>query len=173
MQSKELLQDAFGRIQEQVRLTLDGMNAEQLAYRPHEDANSVAWLVWHLTRVCDDHMSEIADREQAWVADGWAEKFDMPPDPRNQGTGHTSKEVAGIKPDGALLREYHDAVMERTADYLEAVTPTELDRIIDRRYNPPVTVGVRTISVINDITEHAGQAAYVRGLVEQRRWMPV
>ena len=173
METKEVFKDAFSRIGEQVRATLSGLDSDQLAYRPHEDANSIAWLTWHLARVCDDHMSEIAGREQAWVSDGWAEKFGMEPDPHNQGTGHTSAQVAGIKPDGELLQGYADTVLARTDEYLDMVTPDELDRIIDRRWNPPVTVGVRTVSVINDITEHAGQAAYVRGLIEGRRWMPV
>ena len=146
------------------------MSGDQLSYRPHEDANSIAWLAWHLTRVHDDHISEIANRPQAWVDEGWAEKFGMEPDPRNQGTGHGPAEVAGIKPDAALLLAYQDAALARTNEYLETITPEELDRIIDIRWDPPVTVGVRIVSVINDNTEHAGQAAYVRGLVEQRRW---
>ena len=172
MEANEILKDAFSRIGEQVRNTVTGLSAEQLAFRPHEDANSIAWLVWHLARVCDDHMSEIAGRDQLWVADGWAEKFGMEPDPHNQGTGHTSAQVAGIKPDGDLLIGYTEAALKLTNDYLDTATAEELDRIIDRRWDPPVTVGVRIVSVINDGTEHAGQAAYVRGLIEQRKWMP-
>ena len=170
MNTADVLRDSFGRISEQFHHILSGLSTEQLSYRPHEDANSIAWLTWHLTRVHDDHMSEIAGREQAWVTDGWAEKFGMPSDPQNQGTGHGSAEVAAIKPDGGLLLAYQDAVLARTNEYLETVSPEELDRIIDTRWDPPVSVGVRIVSVINDNTEHAGQAAYVRGLIEKRRW---
>lgn len=172
MDAAEVLRDAFSRIDEQVRNTVTGLNAEQLAFRPHEDANSIAWLVWHLARVCDDHMSEIAGNEQAWVADGWAEKFGMEPDPHNQGTGHTSEQVAGIKPDGELLLGYAEAALVVANRYLDSAAPEDLDRIIDRRWDPPVTVGARIVSVISDGTEHAGQAAYLRGLIEQRKWMP-
>lgn len=170
MDTADVLRDSFERIREQLHHVLDGLPADQLAYRPHEDANSIAWLTWHLTRVHDDHMSEIAGSDQAWVSDGWAEKFGMAPDPRNQGTGHGPAEVAGIRPDSALLLAYQDAVLARTNEYLETLSAEELDRIIDRRWDPPVTVGVRIVSVINDNTEHAGQAAYVRGLIEKRRW---
>ena len=173
MEPKDLLKDAFGRIGEQVGRVLDGLDTGQLAWRPHLDANTIGWLVWHLTRVADDHMSEIAGREQAWVADGWAQKFGMTPDPHDQGTGHGPAEVARMKADGELLLGYHQAVLERTNDYLDTVTPDELDRIIDRRWDPPVNVGVRTVSVITDGTEHAGQAAYVRGLIEKRHWFYV
>ncbi len=170
MDTADVLRDSFQRIRDQLAVVFDGSSEEQLAYRPHEDANSIAWLVWHLTRVHDDHVSEIAGNAQAWVDDGWAEKFGMAPDPHNQGTGHGPAEVAGIKPDAGLLLGYHDAVLGRTNDYLDTITPEELDRIIDTRWDPPVTVGVRIVSVINDSTEHVGQAAYVRGLVEKRRW---
>lgn len=170
MNTTDVLKDSFQRIGDQLHHVLDGLSPEQLSYRPHDDANSIAWLTWHLARVHDDHMSEIAGREQAWVSDGWAEKFGMEPDPHNQGTGHGSAEVAAIKPDGELLLAYHDAVLARTNEYLKVLTPEELDRVIDTRWDPPVTVGVRIVSVINDSTEHAGQAAYVRGLVEKRRW---
>ena len=170
MDGADILRDGFQRVVDQLKLVLDELTEEQLAYRPHEDANSIAWLAWHLTRVHDDHMSEIADRPQAWVVDGWAEKFGMEPDPKNQGTGHGSAEVAGIKPDGPLLLAYHEAVLARTNEYLDTASAEELDRIIDTRWDPPVTVGVRAVSVINDSTEHVGQAAYLRGLLEKRRW---
>ncbi len=172
MDIADIFKDSFQRVSDQLHHVIDGLSPEQLSYRPHEDANSIAWLAWHLARVHDDHMSEIAGLEQAWVTGGWAEKFDMEPDPHNQGTGHGSAEVAGIKPDGELLLNYHDTVLKRTNEYIDTITPKELDRIIDTRWDPPVTVGVRTVSVINDSTEHVGQAAYVRGLVEKRRWLP-
>ncbi len=170
MNTTDILKDSFQRIRDQLAVVFDGLSAEQLALRPHEDANSIAWLAWHLSRVNDDHMSEIAGVQQAWITEGWAAKFDMPPDPGNQGTGHGANEVAGIKPDAELLLGYQDAVLQRAFNYIDTITPEELDRIIDTRWDPPVTVGVRIVSVINDNTEHAGQAAYVRGLVEARRW---
>ena len=172
MQTKDVLKDGFSRVQEEVDRTLEGMTAEQLAFRPDENANSMAWLVWHLARVQDNQMSEVAGREQAWIEDGWAEKFGMPPDPGNHGVGHTSKEVAGIKPDGRLLRDYYAAVEQRTYEYLEGIDSEELDRVVDRSYSPPVTAGVRTVSVLSDVNQHAGEASYVRGLIERRRWLP-
>jgi uncharacterized damage-inducible protein DinB len=173
MDATEFATDGFGRIAGKLHRTLQGLGERELSFRPHEDANSIAWLAWHLTRVQDDHMSEIAGREQAWVADGWAQKFGREPDPHDQGTGDMAEQVASIKPDGQLLLEYHDAVNSRTLEYLTSASGDDFDRIIDRNYTPAVTVGVRTVSVINDNTEHVGQAAYVRGLIEQRRWLGV
>lgn len=167
MESKDLLKDGFTRIRELVHRSVDGLNSEGLAYRPEPGANSIAWLAWHLTRIQDDHVSEIAGLEQAWVTDGWAEKFEMAPDGKNDGRGHGPEEVAAISPDGGLLIAHNEAVSDRTFNYLKSVDADELDRIIDRSYDPPVTVGVRLISVISDNIQHAGQARYLRGIVDR------
>jgi hypothetical protein len=170
MRTRDLLADAFGRIQQAVRASAEGLTAEDLAFRPDADANSIAWLLWHLTRIQDDHMSEIAAREQAWTSDDWAERFRRPADPTDTGYGHTSEQVATIRPeDPDVLLAYHAAVADRTLEYLAAIDSDDLDRIIDRSYDPPVSVGVRMVSVISDSLQHVGQARYVRGIVERRR----
>lgn len=167
MNTAEILEDAYGRIKGLVHRITEGLDTEDLAYRPDAEANSIGWLLWHLTRVQDDHVSEIAGIEQAWVADGWAGRFEMEPDPANTGYGHTSEQVGAVRPDADTLRGYHDAVHDRTVAYLETIDPQELDRIIDYSYDPPVSVGVRLVSVIGDDLQHAGQAGYVRGLLER------
>ena len=60
MTSAELLVDAFGRIREVVHQVVDGLTPEQLAFRVGPEANSIAWLVWHLTRIQDDHLADAA-----------------------------------------------------------------------------------------------------------------
>ncbi len=167
MESRELLTDGFTRIRELVEMSINGLGSEGLAYRPEPGANSIAWLTWHLTRIQDDHVSEIAGLEQAWVTDGWAGKFGMAPDPENDGRGHDPEEVAAIPADGGLLIAHHHAVSDRTFRYLESVDTNELDRTIDRSYDPPVSVGVRLVSVISDNIQHAGQARYLRGIVDR------
>ena len=168
MQTRDVLSDAYGRIQEIVHRSADGLDAEGLAFRPEADANSIAWLVWHLTRIQDHHLSEIAGRDQAWTADGWAVRLGMTADPDETGFGHTSEQVAAVRPAGPQdVLAYHDAVAARTQQYLSTVDAEELDRVIDRSYHPPVTVGVRLVSVISDNLQHAGQAQYLRGIVER------
>ena len=53
----------------------------------------------------------------------------------------------------------------RTHGYLATLTAGDLDRIVDERWDPPVTLGVRLVSIVDDDIQHAGQAAYVRGLL--------
>jgi uncharacterized damage-inducible protein DinB len=162
----ELLADAFGRIREEVHDVVDGLTADQLAFRPAPDANSVGWLVWHLARVQDDHVADAAGFGQAWLTAGWADRFALPLDPADHGYGHDSAQVASVQVSSAeLLTGYLDAVHEQSLRYVQGLTDADLDRIVDTRWDPPVTLGVRLMSVISDDLQHVGQAAYVRGLL--------
>jgi uncharacterized damage-inducible protein DinB len=169
MTSAELLVDAFERIRDDVHGAVRGLTPEQLAVRIDADANSIAWLVWHLTRIQDDHVAAAAHVEQVWTSAGWIERFGLPFEPWATGYAHSSADVAAVTVDsGDLLLGYHDAVYEQTIRFVEGITDADLDRIVDESWDPPVTLGVRLVSVINDNTEHAGQAAFVRGLVLRR-----
>ena len=168
MTSSDLLADAFGRIRGLVNDVVDGLSLEQLAFRPGGTANSIGWLVWHLTRIQDDHLAAAAQAGQVWMADGWAARFGLPFDESATGYGHRSEEVAAVRVSAAeLLTGYHDAVYTETIQYVQRLADTDLGRIVDERWDPPVTLGVRLVSVVSDCLQHAGQAAYVRGLLER------
>ena len=169
MTSAELLVDMFERIRDDVHGAVRGLTPEQLAVRIDADANSIAWLVWHLTRIQDDHVAAAARVEQVWTSAGWVERFGLPFEPWATGYAHSSADVAAVTVgSGDLLLDYHDAVHEETIRFVGGITDTDLDRVVDESWDPPVTLGVRLVSVINDNTEHAGQAAFVRGLVLRR-----
>ncbi|TDD98280.1 mycothiol transferase [Jiangella asiatica] len=169
MKASEVLVDGFGRVRESVHAVVDGLTPEQLAFRVDDGANSIAWLVWHLTRVQDDHVAEVAGREQVWTAEKWVDRFGLPFPPRATGFGQRSADVAAVTvSDPALLTGYHDAVHEATVAYVRQLGDDDLDAIVDERWDPPVTLGVRLVSVINDDAQHVGQAAFVRGTVRRR-----
>jgi uncharacterized damage-inducible protein DinB len=168
MTSAQLLSDAFGRIRGLVHQVVDGLTPDQLSYRVDAAANSIAWLVWHLTRIQDDHVADVAGTPQVWTEQGWVDRFGLPFDASATGYGHGSDDVAAVRVDsGKLLTGYHDAVHERTIRYVRTLTDADLTRIVDSRWDPPVTLGVRLVSVIADDLQHAGQAAFVRGLMER------
>jgi len=167
--SKDLLLDAFGRIHEVVHDAVDGLTPEELAYRVDGTANSIAWLVWHLSRITDDHIAEAAGAEQVWIGGGWVEKFGLPFGPRATGYGHGGDDVAAVQvKSGELLTSYYDAVYEEARRFVEGLAESDLDRVVDDSWDPPVTLAVRLVSVISDGLQHAGQAAFVRGIVERR-----
>jgi hypothetical protein len=168
MTSAELLVDAVGRIRGVVHRVVDGLTTEQLAFRLDPETNSIAWLVWHLTRIQDDHVAGVAGAEQVWTSQGWVERFGLPFDPRDTGYGHRADEVAAVRVAGELLVGYYDAAHEQTARYVERLGDADLARIVDRSWDPPVTLGVRLVSVIADDLQHAGQAAFVRGIMQRR-----
>lgn len=167
MHAKDILIDAFNRIQEEVHAAVEGLGPDALNARPSEDANSVAWLVWHLTRVQDDHVAGAFGLDQVWLTQDWEKRFGLDLPRRDTGYGHSSAQVAKVRVDsGDLLTGYYDAVHEQSLGALRAVAAGDLERVVDERWDPPVTLGVRLISVLSDDLQHVGQAAYVRGLIQ-------
>lgn len=169
MQTHDVLRETFEHIRELVHGAVSGLDADAVIWRPDPHANSIGWLVWHLTRIEDDHIAHIAGADQVWAGDGWAERFGLQTGTMDHGYGHTPEQVAAVRPAGTgVLIDYHDRVADQTLRYLERVDAGELDRIVDRSWDPPVTAGVRLVSVIGDTLQHVGQAAYLRGLYERR-----
>jgi len=160
----ELLTDAFGRISAVVHSALDGASIEALTFRVNPDANTMAWLVWHLTRVQDDHIAALLGQEQVWTAGGWVDRFGLPFETEATGYAQNAGEVAEVRAEAELLANYYEAVHDRTIDYLQTLSETHLARIVDPRWDPPVTLAVRLVSILSDDLQHAGQVSYLRGL---------
>lgn len=161
-----LLLELYGRIPPLAAQAVDGLDPDQLRDAPSPGVNPIGWLVWHLTRVQDGHIAEILETPQIWEGDEWATRFGLAPDPGNTGYGHALADVVAVRPDGPdVLVEYLAAVDQRTRGFLAGVAPDDLTRIVDRNWDPPVTLGVRLVSVADDCLQHAGQANYARGLL--------
>jgi hypothetical protein len=170
MRSSDLLIDAFGRVQEVVHHAAADMNATELARRLDADGNSIAWLLWHLTRVQDDHIADAAGLDQVWTSQGWSARFELPFDDGATGYGQSSGEAGKVRVASAeLLIGYHDAVHEQTVGFVKGLNASDFDRIVDESWDPPVSLGVRLVSVISDTLQHAGQAALVRGVLLRER----
>jgi hypothetical protein len=167
--TNDVLTDAFERVRGSVHRTLDGLDEAMLVGRVDPSANSIAWLIWHLTRVQDDHVAELAGREQVWTSGGWARRFGLPFDVSATGYGQSSEDVAAVREIAAAdLAGYFDDVHAATLDYVAGLDADGLDRVVDTSWDPPVTVGVRLVSVLADDLQHVGQAALVRGVLSRR-----
>jgi hypothetical protein len=158
--------EAFDRVRSPVHHVVKGLSPEQLSERVDGRSNSIAWLIWHLTRIQDDHLADAAGFEQVWTADGWSQRFGLPFGDSETGYGHSDDQVSAVTvSSGELLTGYYDAVHEQTVGYVETLKESDLPRIVDDSFDPPVELGVRLVSVISDDLQHVGQAALVRGLV--------
>lgn len=167
MQATDLIADALDRVKDTVHTVLDGLDEDHLTVRIDPDANTIAWLIWHLTRVQDDHLADVAGSAQVWTTDGWSERFGLPLDDSTIGYGHRSDEVAAVEASAELLGAYHDAVNARSHTWLQTLGAQDLGRIVDDRWDPPVPLAVRLVSVVEDTLQHVGQAAYVRGVLKR------
>ena len=168
MDASAALWENFGRLPAIVHGAVDGLSEEQLAWRPDPDANSIAWLAWHLARAQDSQIAHVAEADQVWTAGSWAQRFGLPFEAAATGYGHDGDDVAAVRASADLLTGYLDAVQERTRAYVEGLSDTDLDQVVDATWDPPVTLGVRLASILGDDLQHAGQASYLRGLLDRR-----
>lgn len=166
--SAELLIDHFGRVDSLVHDVLDGLSDDDLRHRPASEgspANPIGWLVWHLLRVQDDHVAEAFGAGQVWTGQGWAQRSGIDLDPADTGYGHTPEQVDAVRTTADLLSGYGRAVHESTVSHLRGVSDDDLSVILPPTYGAGVSLGERLVSVLGDDLQHAGQAAYVRGLL--------
>jgi hypothetical protein len=168
MSSADLLVDAFERIRDAVHPAVNGLSVDDLAFRPDAESNSIAWLVWHLTRIQDAGVAGLDDSQQVWKAAGWAERFALPLDVADTGYGHDPDTVATVTADAPSLLGYYEDVHQRTLEFVRPLGDADLAEVVDPRWEPPATVGSRLVAVFVDDLQHVGQAAYVRGILQRR-----
>ena len=162
--AQELLRDSFTRLIEHVDELTDGLTEAVATYRPAPQANTIAWLIWHSARVQDAQVCDIAGTEGVWTRDGWVDRFglDLPRD--DTGYGHSAEDVAKVQASAELLSGYYHAVHDMTLEFVKTLSATDLARIVDNRWDPPVTASARLVSIVDDCAQHLGQAAYLRGI---------
>ncbi|MCY4641077.1 MAG: DinB family protein [Chloroflexi bacterium] len=171
MDVRDLITDGLERGHGIIRRVLENATPELMAYQASPGANPVGWLAWHVMRVQDHHIAGLSGAGQAWLDEGWHERFGMAAESEDYGTGHTPEQMTAVGSPGArLLLEYDDAVWARTTAYLAVLTGEGLDRVLDEpQYRPLPTVAVRLVSLINHSAHHAGQIDYLRGLAGHPR----
>src|SRR5699024_3367341 len=163
MNSRTLLTDLAQRPLQELDLIWDSIDAADLNSHPAGHPNSIAWLLWHTGREIDLQVAHASGRDQVWTQD-WADRMGLPSDPHSLGLGHTDEQArAVVVDDKDALHEYLSAVTDESVDYIGSLTEADLAEVIDESWDPPVTRGVRLISVYADAIQHIGQAAYIVG----------
>src|ERR1700759_5259787 len=133
--SRDILLDCFDRVRSTAAAAVNGLTEDALADRIAPDTNTIAWLVWHLARVQDDHVAAAAGSSQVWLTGGWKDRFDLPVPADAIGYGFSSEQVGQITATAQLLTGYLDAVHSRTTEYVEGLDDAELDRVVDDSYD--------------------------------------
>jgi hypothetical protein len=175
MRWQQFIVDLFEWIANDVETVLKGLSVDDINKQPKPDANSIGWLCWHLTRSEDRAVIDLMGQQQLWIKDKWHARFNRAPDPTETGVHHTTEQAASfVAPDAQTLIDYHRAVLEQTKQYvLSMLTEDEFDRTFDKPTYPEVaTVRRRLLGIIKESFEHVGQAAYVRGQITGKGWLP-
>jgi hypothetical protein len=166
---QRLLADGFGRTAEALPAIVDGLPVDDLLWRPYDGANSIAWTLWHTARMEDAQIAPLAGTDEVWLREGWVERFGLPYAPGAMGYGQSAEEVAAFRlEDPKLLTGYYQAVHTATIELVDSLSEDDLARVVDESWDPPVTVAVRLVSIVDDAAQHIGQAAYVKGLLDLR-----
>ena len=168
MLSSDIVLDSLNRVHELIPVVLDGLDRDDVLWRPDAGSNSIGWLIWHLCRVDDDHLGDLGGQPQVWLS-GWSERFGLPYPPNAHGYGMTAADIAAFDlPSVSLLADYASAVAEQSRRIVTALTASDYEKVIDTRWDPPVTISARLVSVMVETAQHIGQAGYVRGLRERQ-----
>ena len=167
MTKAELLVDGYERLRDAVYPAVNGLQVDELAYRPDSGANSIAWLAWHLTRLQDEAVAALAADRPRWTAGGWFDRFALPLEPHDTGFGHDPRRAALVIAPAGLLLDYFEDVHRRTIGWVRPLGDRALDRVVDGEEVPPATVEHRLVAVLVDDLQHVGQAAYLRGIVQR------
>lgn len=169
MTKAELLVDGYERLRDAVYPAVNGLLVDELTFRPDDGSNSIAWLTWHLARVQDEAVAALAAEAAVWTARGWFDRFGLPLAREDTGYGHDPRQAATVTAPAGLLLDYFEDVHRRTVGWLRPLPDEVLHRVVDPDGMPPGTVEHKLLAVLVDDLQHAGQAAYVRGIVH-RQW---
>lgn len=167
MNAQAVLLDAATRPLDSARQVLDGIPVDVLHRMPNAKQSSIAWLLWHAARQQDAQVAELAGTKEVWQSAGWVDRFGLDRPADAMGFGDSPEDVAKVHvEDPALLRDYLAGVVAATTAYIQGLSEDLLDEIVDERWDPPVTRGVRLVSVIDDAVAHVAQAQYLRGVLD-------
>lgn len=150
-------------VQLELQETLDGLTLEQVMWSPNPESNSIGWIAWHIARLQDARGAELSNEEQLWVSKRWHSRFGLPPDPQNHGRGHSSEQVDAVQPEST----------EKLAMYCQeshAYFRQEISKLNDNSIVEDDAIWNLLFRAVHGGFAHVGQAMYVRGLIEKRRW---
>ena len=163
MEVIELVKISLERSQEYLTRALDGLTQKEAAWSPGPECNSIAFTLWHMTRVEDFFIIRVIQgKTELYEVEGWREKLGTPA--KVTGARFTAEELqAWPVPKLETLRGYAESVREKTLALLQSVTSEELNAV-PKPDRSPESVGAIFGRIITEVAMHVGQMAYLRGI---------
>ena len=175
MKLNEFVEHCLEDYRRRVYAATASLSEEEMHWRPDEESNSIAFLIWHTARV-EDRLINVFARgaEEVWTRDGWSAKIGIPE--ADHGVNYTLEQVAALPPiTKDDLQQYFDAVRAETLDYVRSLNDDDFDSVPeDRSPFPEFPASVRyfrgrSISaifrqLIGEEDQHLGQVSFIRGL---------
>ncbi|AQP43568.1 mycothiol transferase [Tessaracoccus flavus] len=165
MDALDILRDTASRPLESLRAIADRITPANLNLHPAGHDNSIAWLLWHTGREIDVQLAHLTGGDELWHAQGFRDRSGLGRAGDAIGYGHSPDEARAIAVDDAsVLVDYVAGCVDALLAYLDTLSEADLDDVVDDNWDPPVTRGVRLVSIIDDAAQHIAQAAYVTGM---------
>jgi len=161
MDAKELLLRSLEESHGYLTKALNGLTQGEVTWSPSPECNSIAFILWHMTRVEDFFVNRVIQREkELYEAKKWQEKLGTP----TKAYQYTVEELqAWPAPKLEILREYANSVRENTLAFLNSI-PLERLSEVPRPDRSPDSIGVTLEHLMTEIALHVGQIAYLRGV---------
>ena len=162
METNEILLASLNESMGYLTRSLDGLTQEEITWTPTPHSNSLAFILWHVTRAQDFWVNEIIRRSSSiYETEGWREKLGTPKD---TGTGYTEEQLrAWPTPRLEDLRGYARAMYLSTRSLLDSIAPEDLARTCQPS-GAEMTIGASLTHLITEIAMHVGQIDYLRGV---------
>ncbi len=151
-----------------IKLATDDLTDEQLFYQPTADTNSIAWLIWHLSRWRDHVSAAVSGEPQVWVKDGWSTRFGL--SEVGTGLGDSLEQVAALRVERETLFGYLDAAHTETMKRVTQLTSAQFEQSVEYLPGTSRVAWQALAGICGDSYQHAGQIAYLRGLITGHGW---
>jgi hypothetical protein len=163
MQLAEAMVKSLEQSQGYLTKALDGLTQEEAAWSPAKTSNSIAFILWHVTRVEDFFVIRVIQRGvELYEAEGWREKLGTPA--KDTGFDYTLEQLrAWPVPKLEIIRGYSESVRKKTLALLNSISPERLSELA-RPDRSPDSVGDILCRIATEIALHVGQIAYIRGI---------
>jgi hypothetical protein len=176
MELKEFIEQVLSDYRSRFLRAIEGLSPEELAWQSNPNANSMAFIVWHVSRVEDRWLQRFAqEAQEVWIRDGWSEKTGIAE--QGTGIGYTAEQLAQFPlVKGENLRQYFEAVGIETTTFLKGLEHKDFDFAPEREPAPDrpralsnpafagCTIGRMFRQLVAEFNQHLGQIQYIRGL---------